>query len=184
MRHVLPLFVHSCADIQKTSRGQADLILNIIARFFSDFNALRPESGGFPVGHGAQKADYVHPHGIQKQLLQKCILQFLFGEAAACQQCSSDWVCVCSRIIQRHSQCRCCDGIGTREVFAGFSPERVMSFFRFFLLHHHGGTGTLVRFAALTVFCIHCACESEGADYSLSMPSKSKLCFLCVSAAS
>ena len=40
--------------------------------------------------------------------------------------------------------------LGMREVFAGFSPERVMSFFRFFLLHHHGGTGTLVRFAALT----------------------------------
>lgn len=76
MQHVLPLFVHSCADIQKTSRGQADLILNIIARFFSDFNVLRPESGGFPVGHVAQEADYVHPYGIQKQLLQKCILQF------------------------------------------------------------------------------------------------------------
>ena len=129
VQHVLPLFVHSCADIQKTSRGQANLILNIIARFFSNFNVLRPESGGFPVGHGAQKADYVHPHGIQKQLLQKCILQFLFGEAAACQQCSSDWVCVCSGIIQRHSQCRCCDGIGTREVFAELFNGRVMSFF-------------------------------------------------------
>ena len=97
--------------------------------FFSDFNVLRPESGGFPVGHGAQKTDYVHPHGIQKQLLQKCILQFLFGEAAACQQCSSDWACVCSRIILRHSQCRCCDGIGTREVFAELFNGRVMSFF-------------------------------------------------------
>ena len=95
----------------KDFTGTSRFYFKHYSTFFSDFNVLRPESGGFPVGHGAQKTDYVHPHGIQKQLLQKCILQFLFGEAVACQQCSSDWACVCSRIIQRHSQCRCCDSI-------------------------------------------------------------------------
>ena len=54
-----------------------------------------------------------------------------------------------------------------------------MSFFSgFFYSIIMERTGALAQFATLTVFCIHCACESEGVDYSLSMPSREKALFL------